>query len=92
MNLNFRPVIWVTLEKASEYTGRSVPAFRRLIGDGRLLEGTHWKWSPDNRQHINLEAYDEWVAKSNSKGSTRGRRPSGSHSNGNDSDSESAST
>ncbi|CAM3511659.1 hypothetical protein [Bordetella flabilis] len=74
MHLNFRPVIWVTLEKASEYTGRSIHSFRRLIRDGHLVEGTHWKWSPDNRQHINLEGYDRWVAESASKGSTRGRR------------------
>jgi hypothetical protein len=82
MNLNFRPVIWVTLDKASEYTGRSVDSFRHLIRDGQLVEGQHWKWSPDNRQHINLEGYDEWVQKSNSKGSTRGRRRSESRSNG----------
>jgi len=76
MLLNYRPVVWVVLEKASECTGRSVDSFRHLIRNGRLIEGTHWKWSPDNRQHINLEAYDEWVAKSTSKGSSRGRRRS----------------
>lgn len=82
VQLNFRPVIWVTLEKASEYTGRSVNSFSSLIQRGRLVEGVHWKWSPDNRQHISLEGYDEWVSKSNSKGSRRGRRPSLSTSDG----------
>ncbi|CAM2142551.1 protein of unknown function [Pararobbsia alpina] len=82
MQLNFRPVVWVTVEKASELTGRSVDSFNHLVHDGRLIEGTHWKWSPDNRRHINLEAYDEWVATSQSKGSTRGRRPSSSASSG----------
>jgi hypothetical protein len=82
MNLTFRPVVWVTLEKAAEYTGRSVDSFRHLIRDGKLVEGTHWKWSPDNRQHVNLEGYDQWVANSNSKGSARGRRPSSSTSGG----------
>lgn len=82
MQLNFRPVIWVTIDKASEYTGRSVDSFRSLIQSGKLVEGKHWKWSPDNRQHINLEGYDEWVSKSNSKGSGRGRHPSSSISVG----------
>ena len=82
MNLIFRPVVWVTVEKAAELTGRSVDALRNLIRVGKLVEGAHWKWSPDNRQHINLEAYDEWVAKSNSKGSARGRRRSSLISDG----------
>lgn len=82
MTVNYRPTAWVVLDKASEFTGRSVDSFRRLIREGRLVEDIHWKWSPDNRQHINLDAYDEWVAKSNSKGSTRGRRRSVSISDG----------
>lgn len=82
MNLKHRLVRWVMLEKASEYTGRSIDSFRHLIRAGHLIEGRHWKWSQDNRQHINLEAYDEWVAKSTSKGSTRGRRRSESTSAG----------
>lgn len=36
MKLGCRPVVWVTLEKASEYTGRSVNSFRHLIRDGSL--------------------------------------------------------
>ena len=72
--LNYRPVAWVTVDKASELTGRSVDSLNHLVHDGRLIEGKHWKWSPDNRRHINLEAYDEWVATSTSRGSTRGRR------------------
>ncbi|MFM0501860.1 hypothetical protein [Paraburkholderia caffeinilytica] len=74
MTFNYRPVVWVTVEKAAELTGRSVDSFNHLVRDGRLVEGTHWKWSPDNRRHINLEAYDKWVETSTSAGSTRGRR------------------
>jgi hypothetical protein len=59
MPVNYRPTAWVVLDKASEFTGRSVDSFRRLIREGRLVEDIHWKWSPDNRQHINLDAYDE---------------------------------
>lgn len=82
MPLRYRPVAWVVVEKASECTGRSVHSFRHLIRDGYLIEGKHWKWSDDNRQHINLEAYDEWVSESTSKGSKRGRRRSESTSAG----------
>ncbi|CAB3819188.1 hypothetical protein LMG2828_00365 [Achromobacter piechaudii] len=82
MPLRYRPVVWVVMEKAAECTGRSVHSFRHLIRDGHLIEGKHWKWSDDNRQHINLEAYDEWVSKSTSKGSSRGRRRSESTSDG----------
>lgn len=76
MRLNFRPVTWVTIERAAELTGRSAKAFYGLMDRGLLIEGVHWKWSPDNRKHVNLEEYDKWVEKSNSPGSTRGRRPS----------------
>lgn len=90
MILAFRPVTWVTIEKAAELTGRSEKALYSLMDRGLLVEGTHWKWSPDNRKHINLEEYDKWVAKSNSRGSTRGRRPSSSASSGMASGSEKA--
>lgn len=76
MSLTLRPVNWVTISRAAEVTGRSEKAFYGLMDRGLLTEGTHWKWSPDNRKHINLEEYDKWVAKSNSRGSTRGRQAS----------------
>lgn len=74
MNFIYRPVTWVTVQKASELIGRSMDSFNHLVRDGQLIEGKHWKWSPDNRRHINLDAYDEWVETSISTGSTRGRR------------------
>lgn len=80
--MTYRRVKWVVFEKASECTGRSIHFFRHLIREGHLIEGKHRKWSDDNRQHINLEAYDEWVSESTSKVSSRGRRRSESTADG----------
>lgn len=74
MTFNYRPINWVTVEKLSELTGRAAGSLNNLVADGRLVEGVHWKWSPDNRRHFSSEAYDDWVANSKSKGTTRGRR------------------
>jgi hypothetical protein len=69
----YRPVNWVIIKRAAELTGRTVKSLNHLVANGHLLEGVHWKWSPDNRRHFSLDAFDEWEAKSKS-GATRRRR------------------
>jgi hypothetical protein len=74
MASTYRPVYWVSVEEASELTGRSISSFYKLMEAGALVEGTHWKSSEDGRRLCNLEELDNWVANSTSKGSGRGRR------------------
>lgn len=57
----YRPVNWVVTKKAAELTGRTEDSLNHLVASGRLVEGVHWKWSPDNRRHFSLSALDEWV-------------------------------
>lgn len=86
MTFNYRPVTWVLAEKVHELTGRSVQSLNNLVHAGVLVEGTHWKWSEDNRRYFNLEELDKWVSNSNSKGSMRGKRRSSSASTGKEDD------
>ncbi len=78
MNISF--VKWVTVKRAAEITGYSVSSIEHKIQSGMWAQGVEWKWADDNRQMVNLEAVDNWVERSTSRGSRRGRRPSSSTS------------
>ena len=51
---------WVTLERAAELLGYTVPAIRGRIREGVWPEGVIWT-KAHGRIMINLEEHDRWV-------------------------------
>lgn len=58
---------YVTIAKAAELTGLSEKAIRRKIGDGKWLEGRHYRRSPDGGIFISIEGYVQWLESKASK-------------------------
>jgi len=52
---------WVTIPKASDYTGYTQDAIKSKIKRGDWVKGLLWTNAPDNRRLVNLEAFDVWV-------------------------------
>ena len=70
-NISF--VNWVTVARYAELSGVSEAGVRSRIESGLWQEGEQWKWDDAHRQMVNLAKADEWVSRSTSPGSRRGR-------------------
>ena len=51
---------WVTLKKAAECTGYTVPALRMKISRSHLVEEVHWRRAQDNRILLHLPNFNTW--------------------------------
>ena len=85
--MNRPQIIWVTIDRLAELTGRSSKAIENLVYGGHLAEGQHWKWDAAGRKIFNTLEFDKWQEKPG-RASTRGKRRSSSTSSGKESDTE----
>lgn len=71
-------VEWVTTKKIEDLFGFTEKAISRKIERGFLLEGKHWKWTPDNVRVFNIKTFNEWLKQKRTVVSMRGKHRSSS--------------
>lgn len=55
------PAPYVTVQLAAAITGLTEKAIRRKIEDGKWLEGSQYRRSPDGGIFISIKGYQQWL-------------------------------
>ena len=61
LNTVWHPNYWCLLSKMEEIFGYSVEALRSKIQRAQLVQGVHWRKSPDGRVIMNPHAFTTWL-------------------------------
>lgn len=55
------PIKWVKLNRFCDLSGYTEKAIAGKIATGIWVENTEYRYAPDGKIQVNLEAYEKWV-------------------------------